>query len=268
MDTNIERRDKILHLRAEGKSYSEISKELNCNRSLVAFYCGRRFNIDEQNERETSKKEYESIVCDLAKTCKNVNQICKAVGKKDTNTNRERIKQILKKNDVDISHFQPIESGVKVFIRYKDEDVYCKNSAIKSTKNIRKRLIKDGLKQEVCECCKGTEWLGKPIPLQVHHINGDNTDNRIENLQLLCPNCHAFTDTYCGRAKKIHNITTIKKEDKTPTKNDLIEQFKKLGSFSSVGKVYGVTDNAVRKWCKKRGLPTKKKEMKIFLDKF
>ena len=50
-----------------------------------------------------------------------------------------------------------------------------------------------------CECCKNVEWNGRPIPLEVHHINGDNTDNRLENLQILCPNCHALTENWRGK---------------------------------------------------------------------
>ena len=49
--------------------------------------------------------------------------------------------------------------------------------------------------------CNNTEWMGKPIPLELHHINGNKFDNRIENLQILCPNCHSFTDNY--RAKNM-----------------------------------------------------------------
>ena len=47
-----------------------------------------------------------------------------------------------------------------------------------------------------CECCNNIEWMGKPIPLELHHIDGDNTNNTLENLKLLCPNCHAQTDNY------------------------------------------------------------------------
>lgn len=53
-----------------------------------------------------------------------------------------------------------------------------------------------------CENCKITEWCGKPAPIQLDHVNGDSDDNRKENLRLLCPNCHAQTDTYCGKNQK------------------------------------------------------------------
>ncbi len=64
------------------------------------------------------------------------------------------------------------------------------------------RLFKEGIKKEQCENCNNTHWLNKKIPLELDHINGNNTDNRIENLRILCPNCHALTLTYRGKNKK------------------------------------------------------------------
>ena len=64
---------------------------------------------------------------------------------------------------------------------------------------LKKRLFAEGLKTPKCESCLNTEWLGKPIALELDHINGDSTDNRIENLRILCPNCHALTSTYRGK---------------------------------------------------------------------
>jgi hypothetical protein len=78
-------------------------------------------------------------------------------------------------------------------------EILVKNSDYTSTGHLKKRLLKEGLKSLVCEVCGLTEWRGEPIPLQLDHINGDRTDHRIENLRLVCPNCHAQTDTYCGR---------------------------------------------------------------------
>lgn len=64
---------------------------------------------------------------------------------------------------------------------------------------LRKRLLAEGLKERKCEKCGLTEWNGKTAPLELDHINGIKTDNRIENLRILCPNCHAQTEHYRGR---------------------------------------------------------------------
>jgi len=65
--------------------------------------------------------------------------------------------------------------------------------------NLKRRLIAEGLKENRCEQCGITEWQGKPLNMQLHHKDGDGTNNTLENLELLCPNCHAQTDTYGGR---------------------------------------------------------------------
>jgi 5-methylcytosine-specific restriction endonuclease McrA len=65
--------------------------------------------------------------------------------------------------------------------------------------NLKRRLIREGLKASHCELCGISGWLGKPLSLALHHINGDGRDNRLENLQLLCPNCHSQTENFAGR---------------------------------------------------------------------
>lgn len=67
------------------------------------------------------------------------------------------------------------------------------------------------IKEYKCECCGNTEWLNQPINLEVHHIDGDKTNNTLENLQLLCPNCHSYTENY--GSKKIKGRKIISDED-------------------------------------------------------
>ncbi len=65
--------------------------------------------------------------------------------------------------------------------------------------NLKARLLEAGLKENRCERCGISEWQGRPLNMQLHHINGDGLDNRLENLELLCANCHSQTSTYGGR---------------------------------------------------------------------
>jgi DNA-binding transcriptional ArsR family regulator len=65
--------------------------------------------------------------------------------------------------------------------------------------HIKRRLFDAGVKMRRCESCGLSDWRGQPISLALHHVNGDRHDNRLENLQILCPNCHGLTDTWAGR---------------------------------------------------------------------
>lgn len=68
-----------------------------------------------------------------------------------------------------------------------------------SRNHLKKRLLQEGLKTNQCEICGLTEWLDKPLSMQLHHVNGDGSDNRLENIEFLCANCHSQTDTYGAR---------------------------------------------------------------------
>jgi predicted DNA-binding protein (UPF0251 family) len=68
--------------------------------------------------------------------------------------------------------------------------------------HVKARLINEGLKENRCETCGITEWRGKPLNMELHHVNGDGEDNRLENLQLLCGNCHSQTDNWGGRGRQ------------------------------------------------------------------
>jgi len=68
-----------------------------------------------------------------------------------------------------------------------------------SRAHLKQRLLNEGLKVNRCELCGLADWLGGSLSMHLHHRNGDGRDNRLDNLQLLCPNCHSQTDTYGGR---------------------------------------------------------------------
>lgn len=93
------------------------------------------------------------------------------------------------------------------------DEILVEDSTYTNGTNLKSRLFSAGLKEHKCEHCGLTEWLGKPIPLEIHHKNGIHNDNRLENLELICPNCHAFTDTYAG--KNIDHKKQKKKEKST-----------------------------------------------------
>lgn len=76
---------------------------------------------------------------------------------------------------------------------------YLLNSVDIQTNKIRTKILKEGIKPHQCERCGLVEWLGQPIPLELHHKDGNPHNNTLENFELLCPNCHAFTDSYRGK---------------------------------------------------------------------
>lgn len=86
------------------------------------------------------------------------------------------------------------------------KDILVENSTYQNITRLKQRLVREKIFEYKCvECGNEGEWLGKPITLQLDHINGVNNDNRIENLRFLCPNCHSQTDTHGAKNLKNKN---------------------------------------------------------------
>jgi DNA-binding transcriptional ArsR family regulator len=85
------------------------------------------------------------------------------------------------------------------------ETYLVRNRAV-SRSHLKLRLLRGGLKENRCERCGIDSWLGEPLSMALHHINGDGLDNRLENLALLCPNCHAQTPNFSGRNRRARRL--------------------------------------------------------------
>jgi Homeodomain-like domain-containing protein/HNH endonuclease len=89
-------------------------------------------------------------------------------------------------------------------------ETYLVNGRRTSQTHLKKRLLAEGLKENRCEQCGLEAWLGEPLSMALHHINGDGLDNRLENLALLCPNCHAQTPNFSGRNRKVRRLHAVR----------------------------------------------------------
>jgi hypothetical protein len=203
-----------------------------------------------------------------------------------TGGNPRTLKKWARRWGISTEHFDPYAASIaglkRVQRRTPLETILVEGSSF-SRSNLKARLYEAGLKEPRCELCGQDEnWRGRRMSMILDHVNGVRNDNRLENLRIVCPNCAATLDTHCGRkARTIPDLRACARcgnsfrpryrdhrycsrecgtrWDRTgvprpaartaerPSYEQLTAEVKRLG-FCAVGRKYGVSDNAIRKW--------------------
>lgn len=185
---------------------------------------------------------------------------------------------------ISTSHFDPGQARLAGLVRTRPiplEQVLVEGSSY-SRATLKRRLFAAGLKPHFCELCgQGEVWRGTRMSLVLDHVNGVPDDNRLENLRMVCPNCAATLDTHCGRKNRLATRECLRcgcefvarsrrqhycsrdcgmRHDRRRREPNLkarkvarpsYEQLRAdltVMSVVAVGRKYGVSDNAVRKW--------------------
>lgn len=222
------------------------------------------------------KNELQKIVCE-SKTYADILRYFELYTSKGGNYHT--LQRILKEYEIDCSTIITSKGRKGLVFGKHDpipiEEILVANSTYNRS-HLKKRLLENNILENKCQICGMLpEWNGKRLVLVIDHKNGNPVDNRIENLRLLCPNCNSQTETFCGKHKRrINNCSKCGKkiakksarcrkcENSDNNKSlqnrkvldrpslEKIQEMQKTMSMVSIGKKYGVSDNAVRNWIK------------------
>ena len=141
---------------------------------------------------------------EIVKQSHSVRQVIQALGLVPAGGNYEQVQKYILQLNLDTSHFTGqghLRGKTHTYTRRPLSDYTEKGVPIQSHK-LKLRLIADGVFQPRCNNCGGTHWMGQDIPLELEHKDGNHHNNSLDNLELLCPNCHAQTSTYRGKNKR------------------------------------------------------------------
>ena len=155
---------------------------------------GRKYNNLRNYNIEQLRQAVSQSIC--------FSDVCRILKLSICTYNFNRIRKLCELNNISIEHFDIKKSFRRNKTEWTEETVFKENSLLNRS-GLRHQMKRFNKLSDKCEICGISEWMNKPITLEVHHINGNYTDNRLENLICLCPNCHSQTDSYRKSTKKI-----------------------------------------------------------------
>lgn len=214
---NIERKELIIKLRKEGFTIPEICKQLQLSKGTIGYYLR---DFPQKRKKNFDKKEYNRLKynskprseygilekINLSKEDfieKSINSPSLKELSIELNISTSSIKRLQKKLNCYSINLKYQGRGIKRdFTNILNGLEVVENTQKNSITGALKRfLLKEGIKEHKCEECGLNEWNKKPLSLELDHTDGIRSNNRLENLKLLCPNCHSQTETWRGRNK-------------------------------------------------------------------
>jgi len=169
-------------------------------------------------------------------------QVLRRLGLRAAGGNYEQIKAIIKLLNLDTQHWTGqahLRGKTNPHAPRRSLESILRSGAFYQSNKLRKRLLREGVLQPICSSCGGSEWLGSPMPLELDHVDGDKTNNQLDNLRLICPNCHALTPTYRGKNTKYPHI---------PPADEVRAGIKRCGSMAAYAREKNISTFTVRSW--------------------
>lgn len=143
---------------------------------------------------------------DICANSTSYREVAKKLGySPDGGSSVKAVKEMIQLYQFDISHFDATGKDKKIGTIKTPTEKYLNNEVKITSHKLRNRLLSEGYFEPVCCCCGLSEWMGNPIPLELHHKDGNKDNNSLDNLELRCPNCHYFTDTCKTKNWSTHN---------------------------------------------------------------
>lgn len=222
--------------------------------------------------------ELDTAIAEAVKNNISIAGVLRSLNRAYVGTNYRFIRRKILQLSLDSSHFKGMAHGSSPQRRVPWDKILVAQSSHHIDVKRKQRLIAEGyLRNECYVCSTPPVWRGIPLNLIIDHINGIHSDNRLENLRLLCPNCNSQTETYCGRNNRKYKYGRKKpcplcqhpilRQSRTchscrssfdvkPTKiiwpppKEVIAMVR-ASPITKVAKCLGVSDNAIRKFLKR-----------------